>query len=134
VLGEAQRVAGQQQPAQQPLALAERQGPYVAAVGPQQVEHIQVHRYLSAQRRPGINDPEPTLQPGKLVRSPSKATISMSTMKSLASWARSASAISGWVLVTCCWLRIISRSCWPAPHFLAAARTVTFKNPAASRS
>jgi hypothetical protein len=50
VLGEAQRVAGQQQPAQQPLALAERQGPYVAAVGPQQVEHIQVHRYLSAQR------------------------------------------------------------------------------------
>jgi hypothetical protein len=58
VLGEAQRVAGQQQPAQQPLALAERQGPYVAA----------------AQR---IGD-------------------------------------LGRVLVTWCWLRVISRSCWPA--------------------
>jgi len=37
---------------------------------PQHVEHIQVHRHLSAQRRPRIADPEPPLQPGKAVPVP----------------------------------------------------------------
>jgi len=40
----------------------------------------------------------------------STTTTSPSTTKSLARWARSASAISGYVPVTCCWLRVISRS------------------------
>jgi hypothetical protein len=58
-------VAKGQQSAQQALALAQRQGPHVAAVVPQHVEHVHVDRHLATQRRAGIANPKPALQPGK---------------------------------------------------------------------
>ena len=47
------------------------------------------------QQRLGVRDPGRCCSRAKLVWSPSKATTSPSTMKSAASWAASASAISG---------------------------------------
>src|ERR1700733_8868932 len=63
---------------------------------------------------PGSRTPSLCCSLENLVWSPSKATTSPSTTKSAASWADSASAISGYVPVTSCWLRVISRSRDPA--------------------
>src|SRR6185312_2166533 len=82
VLGEAQGVAERQQPAQQPLALAQRQWPHVAAVGH---STSNTYRYTGTSARsagPGSRTPSRRCSRAKLSRSPSKATISPSVMKS----------------------------------------------------